>query len=388
MVTKSLPTGILFKTEYPFSTDIERQVTQDTLPWKYQRSASDYASKGDYKNALRHWDMAFAPREKTFSAAQTDSVTKKYKAINAIPFITTEAEKHRVVIINEAHHNSSHRFFTRSLLQNLYDKGYRNLGLEALGNGNSADSALNLRKFPVLASGHYIKDPQFGNMVREALEIGYRVFAYETTTSANGTLREIEQAKNIQKEMEARPQEKFLIHCGFDHALEGVHSSWEKAMAGRLAEYTGTDPLTIDQVFYSEKSEPKFNHPLLKAFGFKVPSVLLETSTLQPLKYKRGESWTDLAVLHPVTNYTNDRPDWLMDPPYKKTEIALKSISLSFPVMVFAFKKGEDPNTAIPVDLTELKDPENSCVLALKKGMYQIVVSNAQHSLTFNYQVK
>ncbi|RXM58193.1 hypothetical protein BOQ60_24775, partial [Chryseobacterium sp. CH1] len=32
-------------------------------------------------------------------------------------------------IINEAHHNASHRTFASSLLQGLYDKGYRYLGL-------------------------------------------------------------------------------------------------------------------------------------------------------------------------------------------------------------------------------------------------------------------
>ena len=53
--------------------------------------------------------------------------------------------------------------------------------------------------------------------------------------------QEIEQALNIKRVIDSRPNEKFLIHCGFDHALEGIHNSWEKAMAGRLTEYTGID---------------------------------------------------------------------------------------------------------------------------------------------------
>lgn len=387
IVNKLHTEDIVFKTEYKFSAEIERQVKQDTLPWKYQISAADYATKGDYKNALIHWDMAFTPGEKTYSPTQTDSITKKYTATNALDFIAAEATKHQVVIINEAHHNSYHRFFTRTLLKKLYDKGYRNLGLEALGNGTYTDSVLNQRKFPVLASGHYIKDPQFGNLVREALEMGYHVFAYEATSDANGKLREIEQARNIQKEMKARHGEKFLIHCGFDHALEGIHSSWEKAMAGRLAEYTGTDPLTIDQVLYSEKSKPGFRHPLSKALNVKTPSILTD-STGKPLAYKRGESWADLAIFHPVTDYTCNRPNWLFNTDFKKTEISLQTIRLSFPLMVLAFKKGEDRTIAIPTDITEVNASDQKCLLALKKGEYEIVVTNGKNSVKFEYNVK
>ena len=42
-----------FKTDYKFSSQIKQQVTQDTVPWKYQFSASDYAKKGDYKRSSK-----------------------------------------------------------------------------------------------------------------------------------------------------------------------------------------------------------------------------------------------------------------------------------------------------------------------------------------------
>ena len=185
MVNRKIIKEINFKSEYKFSAEIEQKVKLDTVPWKYQISAADYATKGDYKNALIHWDLAMTPGLRTLKPEQIDSINTKYVKTDAVEFIVDQAKKHQVVIINEAHHNSMHRAFTRSLLKRLYDIGYKNLGLEALGNGKFLDSAIHIRKYPLLHTGHYIKHPHFGNMVREALQPGYHVFPYEVTSNAH-----------------------------------------------------------------------------------------------------------------------------------------------------------------------------------------------------------
>jgi len=377
-----------FKNEYKFSSEIESKVITDTIDWKYQISAADYATKGDYKNALRHWDLAFPGKSKNYTTEQIDSINKKNRIVPAIDFIVEQAKKNKVVIINEAHHNSSHRVFTKSLLQKLYDNGYKNLGLEALGNGEHLDSLLNNRKYPIQKTGYYIKDPQFGNLVRDALSIGYNLFAYESTGEGGGKQREIEQAKNIQKIIDQKPNEKFLIHCGYDHVLEGVHDAWEKAMAGRLTEYTGINPLTINQTEYTERSKSEYNHPFLKSLNLNEPSILLDKNNM-PYKYKREESWTDIAVFHPNTEYINDRPNWLFQNGNKNVPIELKEIDIPFPVMVFAFKKGENINNAVPIDIYEVKDKSIKPHLALQKGKCEIVVVNMENDARkFELEVK
>ncbi len=376
-----------FETEYKSSSEIKDRIAKDTVSWKYQLSASDYATKGDYKNALIQWDLAMETREKNFSETQVDSINLKYTKVNATDYIIEQAKKNQVVIINEAHHNSFHRVFTKSLLQKLFENGYKNLGLEALGNGEYLDSTLNSRKYPILKTGHYIKDPQFGNLVRDALEIGYNLFAYENMSKGNGKPREIEQAKNIKKVIDSKPNEKILIHCGFDHALEGTHKSWEKAMAGRLAEYTGINPLIINQIVYSEKSKPEFNHPLLKALNIKESSVVIDKDN-NPLKYERGGAWTDIAVFHPNTEYLDSRPNWLFENGNENISITLTNIQIEFPVMVLAFKKGEDINLAVPIDITEVENKTENCNLGLKKGTYEIVITNGKQSIKFEQKVK
>lgn len=378
---------IEFENPYKFSSEIEAKTAKDTVPWKYQFSASDYAAKGDYQNALLQWDLAMGGQERNFSASQIDSINSKYQKVKATDYIIEKAKDHQVVIINEAHHNSFHRVFTRSMLKKLFDLGYKNLGLEALGNGAYLDSTLNIRKYPLQKTGHYIKDPQFGNLVRDALEIGYQLFAYENIEKGSGKPREIEQAKNIQRIMNARPGEKFLIHCGFDHALEGTHKHWEKAMAGRLTEYTGTNPLTVNQTLYSERGNPELNHPFLKALQITESTVLLDREN-NPLQYQRGEAYTDIAVLHPFTEYLNNRPNWIFDKNYKNVSLLLDDIPAAFPVMVLAFKKGENIHQAVPVDITEVAGPEEKCSLGLTKGTYDIVVTNGKESYSFEKEVK
>ena len=384
---KRLIEKINFETKYKFSSGIEDKVAKDTIPWKYQISASDYATNGDYKNALIQWDLAMGTREKNFSETQIDSINQKYSKVDATDYIIDQAKKNQVVIINEAHHSSFHRVFTKSLLQKLFDNGYKNFGLEALGNGEYLDSTLNNRKYPILKTGHYIQDPQFGDLVRTALEIGYDVFPYEQTTGSNGKPREIEQAKNIQKVIESKPNEKILIHCGFDHVLEGTHNSWEKAMAGRLTEYTGINPLTINQVVYSEKSKPIFNHPLLKALNIKESSIIIDKDQ-NPSRYDRGAAWTDITVLHPNTEYVNNRPNWLFENGNKNISITLDDIEIEFPVMVLAYKKDEDLNLAVPIDITEVENKKADCNLGLKNGTYTIVVTNGKKSVKFEQNVK
>ena len=61
---------------------------------------------------------------------------------------------------------------------------------------------------------------------------------------------------------------------------------------------------------------------------------------------------------------------------------------VEFPVMILAFKKGEDINFAIPVDITEIENKTDNCNLGLKNGTYGIVVTNGKQSFKFEEKVK
>lgn len=175
--------------------------------YKFSDSIFKYSSKydgaaylsdiGAYMEALKSMDQ-FAPD--TYNV--TDNQKKFFKTlhpINASDYILKRAKQEQIIIINEAHHQPYHRVFTKSLLQGLYDQGYRYFGAEAL---HEDDTLLNQRKFPLRNSGTYIKEPLYSELIRSAIKIGFSVFAYESSSLTSYTTpkeRDILQAKNIEK---------------------------------------------------------------------------------------------------------------------------------------------------------------------------------------------
>ena len=56
--------------------------------------------------------------------------------------------------------------------------------------------------------------------------------------------------------------------------------------------------------------------------------------------------------------------------------------------MVLAYLKNEDFPNAIPLDISELEDENDTCILNLEKGAYNIVVTNSFESYKFTEIVK
>jgi len=368
---------INFETSYLFNKEIETKFSEDSSANNLQMIGTDYALKGDYKNAVRIFDKAFGIREINFSESKKDSLTALLKPYSAKDYIIEQSKKHQFVIINEAHHVSKHRIFTESLLQNLYDQGYRYFGLEAL---NSADSLLNSRKYTINTTGYYTKDPSFSNLLNTAMEIGYELFSYEGEFSNSSKERELLQVENILAQFKKDTKGKYLIHCGYAHANEGETRLFQnRAMAQLIKDTLNTNPFTISQTKYGEHSNPKNNHPTTKVYNVKETSVLVDSLQVAKLNVF-GKSYTDISVIHPQTSYINGRPDWLFSNGRKKVEFTITDKQLVYPIMVFAFKNNVDSSQVIPSDLMELSDNKQNITFALKVGDYQIIILDSKQN--------
>ncbi|MCA6361972.1 MAG: hypothetical protein IM638_02980 [Bacteroidetes bacterium] len=365
---------------YKFSADIEAVLEADTMPWKYQTGAVMYSFAGDYRNALRVWDKGMHARNYIPTAADSallsGSVCK-----DAREYIINRSKTEQVIIINEAHHNARHRTFTRGLLEGLYKNGYRYLGLEAI-----FDTAINVRNFATSETGYYTNEPEFGNLIYEARRLGFTLFSYEASEGKNGKAREIEQAQHIHAFMKQHTKGKYLIHCGYDHVFENEVRNWEKAMAGRLKEYSAIDPLTIDQVKFSEKSEPAHTHYFVRSIEAVRPFVLLDKDN----KVFNGISepkQTDITVIHPLTVYYNQRPHWFTDEKESYVLPEKKRIKYTYPVLILAYRKKEYEQKGIPADLIELSNNSTHPRLYLKKGKYTLVVKNRDYQIVDRFDV-
>ncbi|WP_312553950.1 hypothetical protein [Empedobacter brevis] len=366
---------------YRFSTDIEKVIAKDTVSWKYQLGANEYSFIGNYKKTRETWDK---------NGVRIPKITKEdslyftgFTPINAKDYIIERSKKEQIIIINEAHTNPNHRTFTYTLLQGLYDNGYRYLGLEAI-----FDTLINERKFPTIESGYYTKEPEFGNLISTALHIGFTVFGYDDTRH-NGKEREIAQARNIAGFMKQHPEGKVLIHCGHDHVIEGTPNtpSWEKAMAGRLKEYTGIDPFTIDQAQFSERSDRKYNHPYIAMVNKAFPAVLIDKNG-NLFNGKKGNDQVDVRIIHPETRYVNNRPDWLLNGGNRKEYYPERSEMVQYPLLVMAYRNNEFENKGVPADMIEIIEKEAVPPLILGKGDFEIVIKDSTYKVIDRYNIK
>ncbi len=356
---------------YKFNSDIIDKLEDSPEDWKYQIAASEFATKGNYYASLRVWDVG-RPKRQTTDLIKKDSINfySNYQAVDAIEYISEAAKTKQIVIINEAHHNPKNRVFTRTLLSGLVDLGFTHIGFETL---NVKDTLLNQRKYPIISSGSYSVEPQFGNLIRDALQFGLVAFSYEAEAGKNGKYREIEQAQNIMKVLDADPKARIIIHCGYAHVYKGEYKSWGKTMAGRLFEYSGIEPLTIDQQVHREKSSIEYESRNYTFQNVEEATVFIDSLGVS-YKLLRNKDFVDIVVFHERISYIHNRPHWIFDHEYKLQEIDLSDYDFEYPIMVAAFDKNENLHSAVPIDFYELGKNETIAYLSLKKGDYNILV--------------
>src|SRR3954447_10867569 len=96
--------------------------------------------------------------------------------LHAADYTLSIADKHQVFMLSERHHVPQTRIVSVQLLQGLWDKGFHYLALETLDDRpGTMDTRLNERTYPIRDTGFYTQEPLFGEMVRQARKIGFKV---------------------------------------------------------------------------------------------------------------------------------------------------------------------------------------------------------------------
>lgn len=371
LAVKTLCGQVIDPFPYKFSSSIYDKIKIDSNQWKGGVTSSDLSFIGLYKQALIEWDK---PRQSVRKISTADSLEflTKYKPINAKKFILKKAKENQIIIFNEAHYNPRNRVFLTSLLKDLKKAGFKYFLAETFNNDTSFK---NNYIAPTLNVGYYSMEPQFGNLIREANKLNFILYPYEDTTGSNGKNREIGEAKNIASLLKKEPNAKIIIYCGFSHIYEDSVYGWEKAMAGRLKEYTGIDPFTIDQIVLSEKSDIKFSNPYFQIINAKSYSILVDKNN-DPFNKRFDKQQVDALLYSPPTKYLNGRPDWVFE--NGKTAYLLNpdSINISFPLIAKAYlQEGDIENLVVPIDIIEIKSKieiSNTAISVFKKSSFII----------------
>ena len=339
-----------------------------------------HAELGNYAEAIRYADQSQEPAAP--AAPAPPGVLGEHDAVDAVAAIADLAEQ--IVLVNEAHHVPQHRAFTLRLLHELRSRGFTHFAAETL---EAADVELEARGYPTAASGAYIQEPLYGDLVRTALSLGYRVVPYEHATGGD---RERGQATNLVDRVFAEDLEaKLLVHAGYSHIDERGLLAGVPTMGQVLRELTGIDPLTVDQTVMSERSDPRLEHPVYHAalVGGRVagPTVFLGAD---------GTWWAaepgrrDLTVFHPRTVLEDGRPTWLrMDGLRVSLAIPDRLLAAGERCLVRA-RPADEPAEAVPLDRVEVLPERPAPVLVVPRGVLVLEAEDAAGRLLASERVE
>ncbi len=335
------------------------------------RAADEYAQKNYEK---------LTPAE-TRSIQQYINGLRNVQTIDAQTYITGRAMSASVVMINEAHNRPQHRAFTYSLLDALYQEGFRYLAMETFT--HAAGYALNELN---IFTGFYTKEPVGGELVRHALALGYTLVPYEDTAGARHTPSERDsiQAANIYRVLQQDKDAKILVHAGYGHISKEQVGSGYTPMGLAFKKLSGIDPLTIDQTVLTEGSIFEygrlFYQYLLQKLPLAEPTVVLQNKKQIDL----GQAGYDIIVVHPPVVYRNNRPTWLsLGGVRKETPVAPGEKKLFLVQAYYADEYHEDIiGQLVPADQTYIASGNGYYSLYLAPGRYRLVFRDvAYHKL-------
>ncbi len=300
-------------------------------------------------------------------------------AEDALAAIVEASRGHRVVMLNEAHVASRHRTFLGRLVVALRGEGFTHLAAETF---TEAVSELRAGDPVSFRHGWYVGDPVYAEAVRQALDLGYRLIAYEqredqrsaelSLSDAATLTREQVQADNLKAAMAGDPDMRVLVFVGYGHLTEDG-----PAFGARFKADTGIDPLTIGQAgtgsFGPHAQDAPPVQALLERFRPVQPIIVLKAGT-RPASAVSVEALTaektDLLLMHPSLPDIDGRPAWLAgDPARRRLEVAVPAGA--GPRLLQAIHAA-DPDPAIPADQMLIDDAGGAVMLFLRPGPYRL----------------
>ncbi|WP_329740975.1 hypothetical protein [Dyella sp. A6] len=204
----------------------------------------------------------------------------QWRPAGAVDVIARLAAHRHIVMVNEAHHDAQTRVLALALLPRLYALGFRYFAAEALVD---TDPGLQKRGYPVRSSGtEYLHEPIYGEIVREAIRLGFTIVPYDIEHQVAEQARETGQAENLYREVFAKhPDAHLFVLAGYAHIDKAKGRLGDiTPMAMHLEALSGHVPLSIDQTQFLETGlqDTDNYHRLIARFRPTRPIVLINRS--------------------------------------------------------------------------------------------------------------
>ena len=347
------------------------------------QAALDMAFINEYKMSLRYEQMGYdsMPLEAYRDADIYVDTMKAVSFDNAARYILSRTGREKIVMINEVPYKPQHRVFVASLLDSLYQQGFRYLAIEIIGNGRGEA----ISKISML-NGWKAAEPISGELIRMAMGLGFKVIPYEDQTPGKYTPtgRAAMEAQKIADIIRKDSSARILVLSGITSASEKILGEQNWPMAYQLKRFTGHDPLTIDQTELTEGSNFEYGRYFYEKLADRIQlkEAMIAFRKDNPVSLLDNDHY-DLQVIHPRTGSIRNRPSWIRMNNNRK-EFAIRP-TLRNMFMVQGYYSNEYSAASlpflIPADQTVSADIDGYYYLYLKAGKYILVYRD------MNYQV-
>jgi len=345
--------------------------------------AQALAFTGDYQSALYYQEQAYdiLPNKYVDTALQDIEKLKNIQLMPAIPYILQQTAKHTIVLFNETHSKPQHRAFILSMLRDLHEQGFKYLAMETLNPYKNAS----LKQLTV-QTGYYTAEPICGELVRNALKLGFTLLPYEdeNATKLKTNQRDSMQAVHLATFIKQHPGEKLIVLAGNEHTTKLAYDKYNIPMAVYLQYLTGNKILSIDQTEMTEGSNSDYGRLFYSAFvdKYHIKQTVIPLRNNLPVQFLDSGIY-DLYVVHPPTKYLDGRPVWYnIDATRKEVPISPAYQALFF---VQAYYKNEwgdkEEGIYVPADQTFVNAENGFYYLYLFPGKYQLVYRDKGYSI-------
>jgi hypothetical protein len=298
-------------------------------------------------------------------------------------------------MINDDDYRGECRSFMRSLLPSLYKAGYRYLALEGW---MFDDTGLNSRKYPVMGDGFYMREPAYGQMMRDAMGMGFTCIKYEDT--ATGRDRRVGgETENLYRFIKSRHNGKIVVYSGHGSVYKNHEKKESIPMGEKLCKKLGRDIPVIEAASLVEGGTGEREYTMFKALADSLkteePSIIVVSDSAYIVPRLRG-GFVNASVYLPRTDYHLGYPDWMCGGKYEGIPVSKDSANffeLDLPdslnttnCFMQVYKNDEyDSYTdnAIPVIQFRMEGNRKKYELNVSPGRYYIFIKNENSTNIF-----
>ena len=370
---------------------------------QYNTDATYASFIGDYKKALKYATKAYPTNN---IEPPLISSIEDYIPVDAMKILDLIDDTTRVVMLNESHLYPRNRMFLNQLLEPLYKKGFNILACETLipkyifGDKRGFTFENGAEQEVIHHIGFYSSEPCYGNLLRNAINLGYGVFAYESngtndksTKLSEAEFREEQEAQNLAEIVKKYPKNKIIVFAGHGH-ISKKYVGTMKMMAERFKIKTGIIPFCIDQSKMLEADSTANENPnytfLEKKFKFDKPVCFQKDNKNLVLTHSHMGA-IDVQIFNPRTQYdANGYATWLLhqgdiEVPFSLTDKKYKDCIFQ----IYAVHGNEPVNivlTEVPVINLPLNG-NNTFSVFLKHGTYDVYVFDRHRNIMYRKEI-